>query len=694
MKRKFLYLLIFIVSFFALFTTHVNALSGEDIHSNEAYVANMYTDEVLFEKNTNEAAVPIASLTKLMTYAVVVDEIPDLANTRITVPEGLVGYMKGRGASRADLIDGYEYSALDLLYGMMLPSGCDAAEALARYIGGGDPSVFVAKMNDKAASLGMANTYYIDSYGIGTATEDNMSTEQDLYKLIKYVYYRPYFRQIISTEYYEIHGSNGEEQVANTVRNTNYLMGEYSGAEYYNPYAIGGKTGSLDVAGKCLVTIAQKKDMLVVAITLGVPGEYGDYNLNDHNTILEAIFTENQENITVDIPEEYHSVEVGKQHQIDATTSQDTTLTWTSEDESVATVDQNGIVTGVSQGQAKIIATTPTGDLDYTYVSVNFYNGVHVKLSNGEKNPENENGYEPVDMTLLKNKGFDYVVIKAINFTATDKAFYTNFQNAVDNEMDIGIWVESYSENTEEATLEANYLLDVLRNVSKDKITLPVFYNVHNTGIKDPVLLEAIIKTFSNIIKNAGYEVVVEDLAYEEDVPKNKATSLENLNLDSLTEEDINLSVMYRPTPPDFKTTMTINGTSASIWNYKVNAYMGKEWLGANPILSLMYMNYKKIETNHKEYIPIVIIDDDPVEETNEVQPKKVCTNSEPAAEPVAIKTIQEGTKYLETAKNNKNIDKKPVAEKKNDSSNYLWLIFIALIAGAVGIYFMARNKE
>jgi D-alanyl-D-alanine carboxypeptidase len=68
----------------------------------------------------------------------------------------------------------------------MLPSGCDAAEVLARYIGGGDSSVFVQKMNEKALALGMTHTHYLDSYGIGTAEEENISTEEDLYLLMKY----------------------------------------------------------------------------------------------------------------------------------------------------------------------------------------------------------------------------------------------------------------------------------------------------------------------------------------------------------------------------------------------------------------------------------------------------------------------------------------------------------------------------
>lgn len=166
MKKFVVFNILFIVSI--ILSIHgVRALENTDIHSNEALLVNMNTGKVLLHKNTKEEAFPIASLTKIMTYAVVLDEIPNLENTKIVVPEGLVQEMIQKNGSRADLIEGYEYSALNLLYGVMLPSGCDAAEVLARYIGGGDSSAFVEKMNEKALSLGMNHIHYLDSYGIG-----------------------------------------------------------------------------------------------------------------------------------------------------------------------------------------------------------------------------------------------------------------------------------------------------------------------------------------------------------------------------------------------------------------------------------------------------------------------------------------------------------------------------------------------
>ena len=693
MKKGIATLLIIVLSFYVSVQTTF-ALTSDEIHSNEALLVNMNTDEVIFHKDTNPNRVPIASLTKLMTYAVVLDEIPDLENTRIVVPDGLVDEMKARYASRADLIDGYEYSALDLLYGMMLPSGCDAAETLARYIGNGDPSVFVAKMNQKAQALGMYNTQYIDSYGIGTATEENESTEEDQYKLIKYLYNKAYFKQIISTEYYVIYGTKDDQVDEDGLRNTNYLIGQYSGGAYYNPYSIGGKTGSLDVAGKCLITVAQKGDLEVVAITLGVPGEArssDDYNLTDHNKLFDYAFGLTQ-NITIDLGPEYRSVEAGKMHKIEYTTSEETTVTWTSDDPSVATIDENGIVTGVSQGQTTITANTSTGNLDYTIVSVDFYNGVHTKYSTGPSNGDGTWG--PIDYSIIKNKGFDYVIIRAgYGDDSEDRTFLQNFQSAVDNEMNIGIWFEGYAETVDEAEAEANNLVAILNKVSnlKDKINLPVLYNLYYLDISNPISLLEITSAFQNILNSNGYDVMLEL----------GRTKLSTMDLETLAEQGVDLSVMYRSLPPDFKTTMQAGNTDASIWNYKVNAYLGNN-LGTNGQLSLMYMKYKKIPTIHKEYVEEQKEQEqETVEEqtTTETQTTIIyaskCSNKQEDNQintnlllPKADNKLKSALEYED---DNTEVD---VKEQKDLSFIFILIMIILLAIVALIIKYILDNKE
>lgn len=600
MKNKiFMFLIILCI---ICISSNVYALEESNIYSNEALLVNLDTDEVLFAKNTNNDAVPIASLTKLMTYTLAVEQIDDLENTMIVVPNGIVSNMISMGASRAGLVEGYEYSALDLLYGMMLPSGCDAAEVLAYYLSDGNIPKFVEMMNAKASELGMTDTLYIDSHGIGTATEDNMSTEQDQYKLIKYVFNMPYFKKIISTEYYDITGYKEDAITDNKVRNTNYLIGEYSGGEYYYPYSIGGKSGTLNVAGKCLVTIAKKGNDHVVAITLGVPGKYNSsytYHLTDNLTLLKYAFDNHAKNITIDIGYEFRSMEVGKQLKIDYTVSNSTKISWESSNPDVASVDGSGVVTSHKLGQARITAVTDTGNIDYTYISVGFYNGVHTKYSTG---PANSNGtWNPIDWNVIIDKGFDYVIIRAGYGTDTqDKTFVPNMTSAIEKDLNIGIWYEGYAITVEDAELEAKNLIKILEenfpNI-KDELDLPIFYNLYFADTSDPKVLANVAKKFNSVVSKSGYKVVLE-------LGK---TKLSTMDLEDLKNNNIDLSIIYRSTPPDFEVIMDANGTNADIWNYKVNAYLGNEGIGTNASLSLTYMNYLKMGTQHTEYIPPVL---------------------------------------------------------------------------------------
>lgn len=685
MKKKILYILLFICTF-SFLSLNVFALEEEDLHSNEVLLVNLDTDEVIFSKNTKDGPVSIASLTKLMTYALTVENIQDLENTMITVPEGIQATMKAKYASVANLIDGYSYSALDLLYGMMLPSGCDAAEVLATYIGGGDSQNFVDMMNAKAQELGMTNTTFVDSYGIGTADANDISTEQDLYKLIKYVYKLPYFKKIISTEYIDIVGTKDEETDYETMRNTNYLMGEYSGGAYYYPYTIGGKTGSLGSAGKCLITIAVKGDLTVVAITLGVPGQSNstyDYNLTDHIKLFDYLFNELTDNITVDIGPVFRSMEVGKQLKIDATTSEETDLVWESSDETVATVDQDGIVTGVSQGQTIITAKTSTGNIAETHVSVNFYNGVHVKYSTG---PALDEGWDSIDFSILKNKGFDYVVVRAGYGNDTeDPTFLKNFESAVENEMNIGIWFEGYAKDVESAEAEAANLLAILDKVSenKDKINLPVFYNMYYSKATNVNDILTCAEAFKKIVEEQGYSVLLE-------LGKTKLSQMEDLD-----ESDMELSVIWRTTPPDYKTDMTVGEKEATVWNYKNNAYLGNDNnLGTNASFSLLYMKNQKLTTIHKEYFP-------PQEENTDdivVEPQKEATtgitNTNTYSSPVKntyndlTDTVEQEKKEeepkKEEQKEEKKDDKKNEKKEKKEESNSLDVLPLIIAVGSV----------
>lgn len=637
----------------------VYALEDSDIFSNEALVVDIKTDEVLYSKNTKTESVEIASLTKIMTYVLSIENIEDL-NTKIIVPVGTRQNIIDQDGSNAGLEDGYEYTALELLYGLMLPSGCDAADVLAEHISNNDYNKFVEMMNQKAAELGMNDTVFYSASGLERDGMNNVSTEQDLYKLAKYAFDMPYFKEIIGTEYYEITGEKGEATDSDTVRNTNYMMGEYNGGEYYYLYSLGGKTGNTGGAGRCLISYASKGDLEVVAITLGVPHEHSNYHLTDHKKLFTYVFDEFTENVTVDIGSEYKSVEIGKKIQIIPITSEETEITWKSSDESVATVNEYGVVTGIKLGQAKITATTKTGNQDYAYVSVGFYNGIDVKYSAGPSDPNGILGYGPIDWSVVKNYGIDFAIIRAgyalNNNPDSDPYFETNIKGASENDLNIMISFDGYATSKEYAEKEADYLVKYLNETIPEYLSgikLPIVYNLFNSSVSDITTLTNVIFAFENKMNEYGYDVVVE-------LGK---TKLSTMDLEAITSSGVSLYIIYRPYVPDFQEKMFAtsggNRYDADIWQYRADAYFGNTGIGKNIIMTAMYMDYITIDTSHEKYEEELY----PDKPTPEEPPKE---EDPPAIEEPSVK--EEETPSIEKPLINEG--EKQIAVQTGDTNN------------------------
>lgn len=279
-----------ILLMFTVFTSMFSVSAAEyncnvDTVSSNVYLENLDTGIVVFEKNADEKIYP-ASLTKMMTYIVVTENVPDLVNTKVTVTSemlynldpqssvmGLSGYI------------GYEFSVLELLYGLMLPSGNDAALVLANYVGDGVVSNFVDMMNRKAGQLGCTSTHFMNPHGLYDSK--HYSTAKDLATIAKYAYSRPYFKEITGTVEYTANGMN------ESVENTNYMLNtDYS--QYYYKYVKSGKTGYTDEAGKCLTTFATKDGYNYLCITLGAPYSYAEninYAMLDTKSLYEWAFS-------------------------------------------------------------------------------------------------------------------------------------------------------------------------------------------------------------------------------------------------------------------------------------------------------------------------------------------------------------------------------------------------------------------
>jgi serine-type D-Ala-D-Ala carboxypeptidase (penicillin-binding protein 5/6) len=201
--------------------------------------------------------VPMGSITKVMTAYLVI-KAGDL-NRVITVPAGIVAYDDEFDASTAGLLPGEKLTALQLLYALLLPSGCDAAYTLATAYGPGR-AAFIGQMNAMARKLGLTRTHFSDFSGLPDPTEySTYSTASNLAGLGRAAMKLPLLRQIVATRTYKL--AKTSSHPAFTWRNLNPLLGKYPGA-------IGIKTGFTNAAGDCLLFAAVRGKRELIGVVL------------------------------------------------------------------------------------------------------------------------------------------------------------------------------------------------------------------------------------------------------------------------------------------------------------------------------------------------------------------------------------------------------------------------------------------
>ena len=191
----------------------------------------------------------MASTTKIMTTIVILEKA-DL-NEKVTVS----AKAGGTGGSRLGLKRGDKASVRDLLYGLMLRSGNDAAVALAEHVGGSVKG-FAELMNEKASELGLTNTHFVTPHGLDDA--NHYTTALELAKLTDYAMDNETFAKIVGTKSTTIYINNQSRQI----NNTNELLGVLNGV-------VGVKTGFTNNAGRCLVTETKRNNMDIITIVLG-----------------------------------------------------------------------------------------------------------------------------------------------------------------------------------------------------------------------------------------------------------------------------------------------------------------------------------------------------------------------------------------------------------------------------------------
>jgi D-alanyl-D-alanine carboxypeptidase (penicillin-binding protein 5/6) len=200
---------------------------------------------------------PMGSITKVMT-AIVVLRAGNL-HQRIVVPKGVIPYDRKYDASNAGLRPGDNLTAQELLEALLLPSGCDAAYALAKAYGPGW-TAFIAKMNATAQAMGLAHTHFSNFDGLPWPTETSTySTPRDLIALGRAAMGYPVLRAIVDQRTYRLAASPRHH--AYVWRTTNLLLRDYPGA-------IGIKTGSTLAAGYCLLFEARQNGHALIGVVL------------------------------------------------------------------------------------------------------------------------------------------------------------------------------------------------------------------------------------------------------------------------------------------------------------------------------------------------------------------------------------------------------------------------------------------
>jgi serine-type D-Ala-D-Ala carboxypeptidase (penicillin-binding protein 5/6) len=226
------------------------------VNGSAEYAVDTQTGKAVYSNNIH-AHFQMASVTKIMTAMVTIDGT-DLTQV-IPVTQDELNEVPP-GASTAMLQAGDKIRLSDLLYALLLPSGCDAAIVIAHAVAG-NTAHFVDMMNAKAVALQMHDTHFSNPHG---AINDpgHYSSVADLVTLGRYAMNNPTFAQIVSQQSYELQATINHHDYP--WGNTNSLLKNYSGAD-------GVKTGSSDAAGYCLVFSATRKGHRIIGAELGAP---------------------------------------------------------------------------------------------------------------------------------------------------------------------------------------------------------------------------------------------------------------------------------------------------------------------------------------------------------------------------------------------------------------------------------------
>jgi len=271
---------------FNILETSINISSVPELNSRAAIIMEKSTGTILFGKNENDIR-KMASTTKIMSAIVVLENVENLSEI-VTISKKAAGI----GGSRLGLSSNAKISVNDLLYGLLLCSGNDAAIALAEFVGGSVQG-FADLMNQKALDLGLEYTHFVTPHGLDN--DEHYTTAYELALLTKYALENETFCKIVGTKSHTVYINNSPKNINNTNELLGYLNGVY-----------GVKTGFTNGANRCLVTSCKRGDLDIICVVLGADTKkfrtqdsiklieyaFSNFEMVDINSIIEKRFSE------------------------------------------------------------------------------------------------------------------------------------------------------------------------------------------------------------------------------------------------------------------------------------------------------------------------------------------------------------------------------------------------------------------
>ncbi|MEN6328130.1 MAG: D-alanyl-D-alanine carboxypeptidase [Syntrophomonas sp.] len=261
----------------------VVSIPSDHLYSSNAILIRLDDRNILMEKQSEEKIYP-ASLTKIMTAIVAIENLPSLQE-QILLPDSMFQELNQADATMAGFQADEQVKAIDLLYGVMLPSGADCCIGLAKQIAGSEQD-FVEMMNQRAVELGMYNTHFTNATGLHD--ENHYTTVKDLAVLLCYALQDNTFREIFTSSR---HSTEATNKHPDGITFDNTMFEKLGDPGINGGQILGGKTGYTDMAGLCLASLAEKDNKEYVLVTAGAQGDHKteQYNITDALAVYNSL---------------------------------------------------------------------------------------------------------------------------------------------------------------------------------------------------------------------------------------------------------------------------------------------------------------------------------------------------------------------------------------------------------------------